>query len=229
MSTRRYDEAEAQEIFRLATSPSSGDQLLPRSVDGLSLAELQEIGASAGIDPAHVAGAAARLDGRAIAGPVQRSLGLPISVERVVALPRAVTDSDWGRLVSECRSTFGAHGRIETSGRLRDWSHGGLHVSIEPTADGELLRLRELSARAEALGFVSVVAGSMGVLFSGAIALTGQPAKALVFASVFGSVALVAYVTNRLRLPRWARDRERQLDAIAERAVRLLAAPVVAP
>jgi hypothetical protein len=35
-------------------------------------------------------------------------------------------------------------------------------------------------------------------------------------------MALAAFGANLVRLPRWARERERQMEAIAEHAVKLL-------
>jgi hypothetical protein len=39
---------------------------------------------------------------------------------------------------------------------------------------------------------------------------------------MFGGIALAAFGANLLRLPRWARERERQMEAIAEHALKLL-------
>ena len=35
-------------------------------------------------------------------------------------------------------------------------------------------------------------------------------------------ISLASFGTNLVRLPRWAREGERQMDAVAERAVKLL-------
>jgi hypothetical protein len=39
---------------------------------------------------------------------------------------------------------------------------------------------------------------------------------------MFGGMSLFSFGANVVRLPRWARERERQMEAIAERAVKLL-------
>lgn len=40
-----------------------------------------------------------------------------------------------------------------------------------------------------------------------------------------GGISLVTFVANAIRLPRWARERERQMEAIAEHTVKLLSGP----
>ena len=124
MTKRRYGDEEVREIFSLATTGGGRDPSLPSESGGLTLDELQRIGQEAGIEPARVAHAAETLDARGRAAPVRRSLGLPIGLTRVVDLPRAPTDREWERLISEFRSTFGAQGTATTSGGLRDWSVG---------------------------------------------------------------------------------------------------------
>jgi hypothetical protein len=222
MTERRYGEDEVREIFSLATTGGTRDQPLPAESGGLTLDDLQRIGREAGIEPARVAQAAERLDARGMVAPVRRSFGLPVGVSRVVALPRAPTDREWEQLISHFRTTFGAHGRATTSGGLREWLSGDLHVSVEPTEHGEQLRLSHLKTDALALNGLGVLLGGMSVLMSAVIAATGKPEKALVVIGLFGGMALAAFGVNLVRLPRWAREREQQMEAIAEHAVKLL-------
>src|SRR5262245_56791500 len=131
MTKRRYGDEEVREIFSLATTGGIADRSLPSEAGGLTLDEIQRIGQEAGIEPARVAQAAEKLDARGKAAPVRRSFGLPVGVSRVVDLPRAPTDREWELLISEFRTTFGTHGNATTSGGLREWSHGELHISVE--------------------------------------------------------------------------------------------------
>src|SRR6185436_13586583 len=133
MTTRRYGDDEVREIFSLATTGGTADRSLPAESGGLTLDELQHIGREAGIEPARVAQAAATLDARGKPAPVRRAFGLPIGVSRVVDLPRAPTDREWELLVSQFRTTFETQGETTTTGGLREWSVGSLHISVEPT------------------------------------------------------------------------------------------------
>jgi hypothetical protein len=199
--------------------------LLPAESGGLTLEELQHIGQEAGIEPARVAQAAASLDARGRPAPIRRSFGLPIGLSRVVDLPRAPTDREWEQLISEFRTTFGVKGHATSSGGLREWSQGNLHICVEPTEHGEQLRLSTLEEDAIALNGLGLVLGGMSVLMGAVVAAGGKPGKALAVLGMFGGMALAAFGANLLRLPRWARERERQMEAIAEHAVKLLSKP----
>src|SRR4051794_31156743 len=201
----------AYAIRRCLTSPAGG----------LTLKELQRIGQEAGIEPARVAHAAERLDSRGKPAPIRRSFGLPVGVSRVVDLPRAPTHREWEQLISEFRSTFGTQGRVTTTGGLRDWSQGNLHISIEPTEHGEQIRLSTLKEDAVAINGLAVVLTGMSALFSLVVAASGKPGKALLILGMFAGMALFAFGANVIRLPRWARERERQMEKLAEHAVKL--------
>ena len=67
--------------------------------------------------------------------------------------------------------------------------------------------------------------GGLSLLMGAVIAAAGKPSKALAILGMFGGIALAAFAANVVRLPRWARKRERQMDAIAEHAVKLLSNP----
>lgn len=222
MPTRRYGDDEVREIFSLATTGDARSELAPAESDGLTLGELQRIGEEAGIAPARVAQAAAQLEARSTATPMRRSFGMPVGMSRVVPLPRAPTDREWEQLVAECRSTFDTPGRVTVSGNLRDWSHGNLHVAIEPTTAGYQLRLGTLKDDGIALNLAGAMAGTFAVVVGAAVAATGKPEKALILAATFGSISLAVFGANLLRLRRWARERQQQMDLLAERAVKLL-------
>jgi hypothetical protein len=225
MSQRRYAEDEIREIFSLATTGGVRDRSRPVESGGMTLEELQRIGQEVGIEPERVARAAEQLDSRGRAAPMRRSFGLPVGMTRVVELPRAPTDREWEQMIAQFRTTFDAQGRVTTTGGLRQWSQGNLHISIEPTEHGEQLRLSTLKEDAVALNGLAVVLSGMSLLFSAVVAATGKPAKALVILGLFGGMALFAFGANLIRLPGWARERARQMEMLAEHAVKLLSKP----
>lgn len=222
MTKRRYGDADVREIFALAVASDARDPSVRARTGGLTLDELQRIGREAGIEPVRIAQAAERLDARGRSS-VRRSFGLPIGVARLVDLPRAPTDRAWAQLISTLRTTFGVHGRTTTSSELREWSHGNLHVAIEPTAHGEQLRLSDLKDEAVAINGLGFMLCAMVVLMATVVAAAGQSRKALVILGLFGGMALLAFVGAKLvRTPAWAREREWQMEGIAEHAVKLL-------
>jgi hypothetical protein len=164
----------------------------------------------------------AHFEARGQPAPIRRSLGMPIGVSRVVDLPRAPTDRGWERLIAEFRTTFGAQGRATSTGGLREWSVGNLHVSVEPTERGERLRLTTTKGDARSLNRFAFVMAGMAIVMGAVSVADGKPAKALAVLGMFGGFALVAFLANLVRLPGWARERERQMASVAEYAVTLL-------
>ena len=151
---------------------------------------------------------------------------MPVGLSRVVALPRAPTDREWEQLIAEFRSTFGTQGHAST---LRAGSVNGPRATctsrVEPTAQGHQLRLSTLKDDGLALNGLALVMTGMSVLFGAVIAAAGKPGKALIILGLFGGIALASFGANLVRLPRWARERERQMEATAEQAVELLSKP----
>jgi hypothetical protein len=221
---RRYGEKEVAEIFEAATSPSGPGGRALSSADGLTLAELQAIGGEVGIAPERIADAAAALDLRGGAAPRRRHLGMPISVGRTVDLPRAPTDREWELLVAELRETFGAHGKDRSSGGLRAWTNGNLHAYVEPTDAGHHLRLRTLKGNGVALGRLGVAGLLAALVMFAVLLLTGAPTDDLEMAALFALMGAAALAVNALRLPRWAHEREEQMEHIAARARTLIRA-----
>jgi hypothetical protein len=214
MADRRYNDEEMAAIFRAA---SEGPQLPAREVpreEGLTLSDLQAIGREVGIAPEAVAQAAHALDVRR--GAASRTLlGLPIGVARTVNLNRRLSDDEWERLVVQLREVFDARGVTRADGALRQWSNGNLQVLLEPTDTGHRLRFRTVNGAARA----SMGAGAMMLAGSAATALsmavTGHLGDAL-SGITFLALAGVGMIANgALRLPRWARLRGRQMEAIA--------------
>lgn len=225
MTPRRYGDDEVREIFSLATTSGARDRSLAAEPGGLTLDELQRIGEEAGIDPSRIAQAAARLDAQGKAAPLRRAFGMPIGLSRVIELPRAPTDREWEQLIAEFRTTFGAPGEATTSGGLRQWSLGDLHISVEPTARGQQLRLSSTNSAGMLLNGMWILFGGLSAIMATVVAAAGRPEKAVVVLGMFGGIAVTALLANVLRSPGWARERARQLEEVAEHAVRLLSPP----
>ncbi len=219
---RRYRDGEIRKIFDLATR---GDDVgsPPATVpDGLTLAELQDVGREVGVSPARVASAAAALDGHQEVLPRGRTLGMPTSVGRVVDLPRTLTDDEWELLVAELRATFGAKGHVTSHGTLREWSNGNLHAFVEPTETGHRLRLTTFKGNAMEInaigGVLLLFAIMMFVLLLGKDDVGPEFVIPFFFALLGGG----ALAGNMLRLPRWASEREQQMEYIANRVKALI-------
>lgn len=219
---RRYGDDEVRKIFDDASRGSRDGASESVDEHGLTLAELQEVGSEVGIDPARIAEAAAALEGAPSPIRARRLLGQPVSVGRVVELPRAPSDREWERLVAELRTTFGAKGRVATSGSLREWSNGNLTALVEPTGQGYQLRLHTVKGSALRLRRVSTVALAFSAILAVVFVLQDAP-EVLTMSIMWAVFGAAAVASPLLTLPPWARERERQMEHIAQRAQALLA------
>ena len=214
MPDRRYTDEEVAAIFSAAAEPQASPPTLAR--DGLTLADLQDIGREVGISPEAVAQAARSLELRGQAAS-RTFLGFPIGVGRTVALNRRVTDEEWERLVVELREIFQAKGKVTSSGSLREWSNRNLHVLLEPQEAGHRLRMRTLKsdARAYMTGGLATVGVSAALAVSSA--LGGQVGHAIPGIAFLALAGIGMFAGGALRVPSWARRRAEQMEGIASR------------
>jgi hypothetical protein len=224
---RKYDDHEVRQILDLAMSEAGHDDAPARSLpssDGLTLAQLQEVAAEVGVPAERVAQAAAQLESRGVVVPRRTTLGLPTGVGRVVPLPRAPTDHEWEMLIGEFRSTFGVNGVATSQGGLREWTHGTLHVFVEPTDTGHRLRLTDSSLAMGGIalgGFLLALALMIFVVLLGK-ENPGNRAIVPAMFSLFGG-GLIAF--SAMSMPRWARVAEQRMEQVGNRALTILSRP----
>ncbi len=191
---RKYREEEVKEIFDLA---ASSDELM---------------------EPRRIAEAARALETRREVIPRRTYMGVPISVGRVIDLPRALTDHEWEVLVGELRETFGARGKVMSHAGVREWANGNLHAFLEPAETGHRLRLTTLKGGAMGLITVGVAGLVLGLILLTLLLTTGvSPVRLELFTMLLVGIGGGALASNVLSLPRWAREREGQMEYIAGR------------
>jgi hypothetical protein len=220
---RRYTDEEVARILDVATGVEPGEGRALATGEGMTLAELQEIGREVGIPEARIADAATALDRPLPATTTDRNfLGTRIGVGRTVYFDRRLTDREWERLVVELRETFDAKGKVQEQGSFRQWTNGNLQALLEPTESGERLRLRTLRGDAVATLGVSagmVVFASVFIVF---MALEGLPGA--VTAGVFwAALGGILHSLSRVYVTRWADTRQRQMDGVADRLLAAIA------
>ena len=217
MSERRYSEDEVAQIFERATEAQKASLPASKPAEGLTLRELQDVGREVGLPAELVAQAAKSLEMQPQAQG-RKLLGLPVGVGRSVELERPLTEAEWHRLVSDLRETFDARGRLSEQGPFKQWTNGNLQALLEPTATGQRLRLKTL--KGSAMG--AITAGLIGL---GATAfllvdevLTGSlPAERIANLVMLFAIVGVVIGANLLQLPRWAKERARQMESVIER------------
>ncbi len=216
MTDRRYDDEEVAAIFQKAAENPQGHSLPARHSEGMTLAELQEIGREAGIAPEAVARAAQSL---AVRSPsdARTFLGMPLEVERTIDLGRHLTDAEWEQLVGDLRVVFKARGKVSSGGSLRQWTNGNLQALLEPTPTGHRLRLSTVKGDVRGWTTLGALTLSMSGITAIAAAAGGHLAASIPGVVMLALVGAGAIANSVLRLPTWARTRGRQMDAIAER------------
>lgn len=219
MSERRYSDAEVAAIFREATEGQKTGTSLARQDDGLTLAELHAIGREVGLAPDAVSRAALSLELRPLAAS-QTFMSLPIGVERTVTLDRRLSDDEWEALVGELRTTFRAKGRIGGTGNFREWSNGNLHAMLEPTPQGHRLRLSTVkgSARAQVLAGAGMLVTAASVWMATLLTSGAANTSAILGTTMLGMAGVALLSSALVQLPRWARLRGQQMDAIVNKA-----------
>lgn len=215
MSERRFTQEEVEAIFKRAAEAQQAVPLLRNPDEGMTLAQLQEIGREVGMSADQISAAA---------GSIQRTghttkrtlLGLPIGVGRTVDLDRKLSDSEWERLVVELRDVFDAKGRLKQEGNFRQWSNGNLQALLEPMGETHRLRLRTFKANARAY----IAAGS-ALVFVAIMLLIADAAKGQAMdMSRFWLTMLLGggfFGIGAAMIPPWARERQRQMREITER------------
>lgn len=218
MSERRYSDEEVAEIFRLAAESSEKNQPLLPSAEGMTLAQIQDIGREVGISADQIA-AASRAVNLSVAPTARRFLGFPVGVGLAVDLQRNLSDAEWDQLVVDLRETFDARGTQKTDGAFRQWTNGNLQALLEPTPNGNRLRFRTTRGNARAMmtvglallaftGFSAIMAMT-GMRVGGGELLASLALPAAIGAGIFGLSAF--------RLPGWARTRQLQMQQVANR------------
>jgi hypothetical protein len=218
MPDRRYNDEEIAVIFRIASEGPQGTSVQRFGDEGMTLAELQAIGREAGISPEAVDRAARSLDVQPEAA-VRSLLGMPVGVQRTVALDRRLTEAEWEQLVVELREVFGARGVVSSTGSFRQWTNGNLQALLEPTPSGHRLRLQTVKGSAGvsiAAGLVLLGASTVMAISAAGAGHLGQILPTVSMISLFGAGIVGSTV---LRLPSWARLRGRQMESITTRLV----------
>ena len=225
---RRYSEAELRAIFeRAAKRQEEASRAEAASREHLTLRELQEIGGASGIDPAHIAAAAAELAGMTPTKPAHTFLGTPTEVARTRVFPGPVSDEAWARMVAEVRRTFDDDGSIGQIGQMREWtavkrvtnnSGTTMRLALEPTEAGGTRATLRQSVRETTRGFAlaSALTAVMTVVFLVLLLVTAEPdllvpigmMSTMVFAFAGGTWGWLKY---------WRPRQEEKFDAVLDR------------
>ncbi|RMH59952.1 MAG: hypothetical protein D6685_10715 [Bacteroidetes bacterium] len=221
--SRLYGDQEIRAILRRAAERQHLDPAPPQHREGLTLEELQQVAAEAGIEPAHVEAAIAEIERTPPEARGVQVWGAPMHVEREGFIEGTVPDPAWEEMVAALQQAYNGPGEVRRIGRTREWSFAGssgdgVLVSVAERDGGTRIRLstsltsRAVSSYAPALaiGFIlSMVA--VGTIESGLLA-------SVAFVTILGVFYAAARAVFRY-LAGFQRDKAddvmRRLEAIA--------------
>ena len=217
--SRQYSPDEVSAILKEAAEET---RKRPGSAhgDGLTLAELQAIGAESDIDAGAIQRAAARLDALSLEPAKRRMLGINVGASHAIRLQRPVTDAEFESLVADCRRTFDARGKVSEQPNYREWRNGNLRVWTEqdPHSGAALLSMQST----QGLMRTMIMGGGISLGWALVLAImsifeSGGDAIAMSVTLAFVGVALMA--TAAVATRSWSNTREEQMEEIGERAV----------
>ena len=217
MTERRYTEEEVAQIIQRAAENQQSPQRQLAPAEGLTLAEVQEIGREVGISPELVRQAAKSLQAPPQQGS-RRWLGLPLGVSQTIELDRRLSESEWERLVVDLRETFDARGTVKSEGNFKQWTNGNLQALVEPMETGERVRLRTIKGNMRNVirGGTALIGGSAVLAFI--YSLTGNvQTDNLETLGILALTGLAMLTVPAFVLPSWARERRLQMEQIAAR------------
>ncbi len=215
MTERRYDEEEVAIILQRAAETRVG------GAEGMTLAQLKEVAAEVGIDPAAVETAAGALD-RRVASTPSPLLGTPAAPQYEQTVDVPFDRIDQADVALAIRRAMERHGVLETRENGLEWrardAGGGRYVSVLPRGDGTLVRVlgnfRD-GALAWLVGGGTMTGVATLVLLKSLGVLVPGPAKGLGFLAA----ALAGFLGGRLLWAWRYRQERRRLAATLEAVV----------
>lgn len=197
MSERRFTDREVARILQRATELDR-DQEAPATGRGLTLAQLREVGAEAGIPPDLVSRAAGELERRALPRPTTL-LGSPLAKRQTRSIPASLPREAMARLVRTVDERVPAQGTaVEALGSVRWTSQDRFlsrQIALEPTENETLIRVEErYDARLRVL--LHVIPAAYGAMFGGVLATESMGGTFGVVGGVV--ITLLAWLLGRM-------------------------------
>lgn len=183
---------------------------------GLTLAELQEVGAAAGIAPAFVAEAAAAVE---VGGTGVEKRPGRLVVRRTRKLAAPVGEEQWATMIAALRRRFGQTGVVHEVGDLREWVSGDgdepVRVTLEPQGAAARLVIEQRTVHVSAK--TSLLLALPAALFALIPYMNDDPKVGvgfLMLAAVLAAVGIGADVVGRRTARRNAVEHAALLDEL---------------
>lgn len=227
----RFSDAETREIFaRAADRQEEARRAQADTPGGLTLPELEAIGAEAGIAPDHVAAAAREIVLRREGGV---STARPSSADLLWAersLPAVPTEDAWERAVHELRDAYGVRGVVSRFGSSLEWASTASGVEGSPVVarvawDDHGRAHLTLQDDLTAVARMPLILGGSFLAVAvmvGLLLLLSDPEAALPVAGLLGGVAVVGGGLSAAGIRLHRKRRSEKLAAAADRLALVL-------
>lgn len=224
---RRYGDKEVRRLLQRAAELQKQESVREYGDDagGLTLADLQEVAAEAGIHPRYIQRAAAGIEGSGPSGLAARLAGteLTITVERIV--PGELPEEGFEQAILEIQRAFSGSGNPSMVGRTLMWKsdamehQSSLQVTVSSRHGETRIRAEERLHGTAAAAHLGLVVGAgmgvgLGVGFSVGLAVLGSA----LFATLFpvGAIGGI-YAGVRHWMKKFGVKRRRELERMADR------------
>jgi hypothetical protein len=210
-SGRDYDERQVALILRKAAELQDGSSAEGRG--RMSLEEIRQIAREVGIDPRHVAEAAASLERR----PSSGLMGAPMSFQSSLSLDRELSDTEVGELLDLVRGSVGLQGTTTQGLDTVEWTgreaHGAYYVTV--TRRSGATRMRVGTHRQDVAVMVITGVGLAG--FAATLGIGGfiDPRGAIEVAALLGGGMAGTYGAIRTIWTRVARRWDARIQGLA--------------
>lgn len=239
---RRYGDNEIGLILKRAAELQRQEPAAGTEGSGLTLPELEEIAAEAGIDPRYLRRAAAEVDEGGTkfdSGKASYFLGAPLTIELDRTLSGEVPEEDFALFVPDIQQAAGGHGQASALGRTFTWQSstpGGersLQVTVTSRDGRTRIRIEErLSSLAGQLfgGMLGGGGGGIGLGIGLGVGIGALQSAAFAIAwpvSIIGGAYLLArsiYTSTARKRQRVLRD---LLDRLTEHVERVSSTPLL--
>jgi len=227
---RRYGDKEVGLILKRATELQE-QAPEPTEGSGLSLTDLEEIAAEAGIDPRFLRDAAKELDTR---GPtpegLERLLGGPVLVELERRVSGEIPPEEYDLFIEEVSNAAGGQGQPGVIGRTLTWTLSDpnrqryLQVTVTSRNGETLIRIEERMQQLAGAFFGGIMGGGgLGVGLGVGVGVGVGALGSVLFATLVPIGAIVgSYVIARETFGNVARKRRKTLTTLLDRLTDLV-------
>ncbi|CAN5597057.1 hypothetical protein BH23GEM10_BH23GEM10_10910 [soil metagenome] len=236
-TVRRYNDQEVRLLLKRAAHAqpihARTDPASAQSSAGLTLAQLEDVAAEAGIDVALLQQAARELEAqRAMlpAGPVERLAGAPLRILMERTLPFEADLARMGTLIDSIGSVLTDAGEPRMVGNAFSWqasAASGRRTEVRVIVSAGRTRVRVEERYSELAGglFGGVMGGvGGGVGIGGGTAIAGTLGSAALMVALPVAVIAGTYAACRVGYRAYVRGRARALGSVCDRIVQDLTA-----